>query len=44
MNFLLEKSLKISEIKDIVNFLINISLPLNLLKLNRSSHKLMEFF
>ncbi len=39
-----KKKLKISEIKDIVNFLINGFTTLNLLKLNRSSHKLLLSF
>ncbi len=38
------RKLKISEIKDIVNFLVNGITTLNLLKLNRSSHKLMLSF
>tara|TARA_B100001989_G_C24484851_1_gene436385 strand:- start:418 stop:1029 length:612 start_codon:yes stop_codon:yes gene_type:complete len=38
------RKLKTSEIKDIVNFLVNGITTLNLLKLNRSSHKLMLSF
>ena len=38
------RKLKISEIKDIVNFLVNGITTLNMLKLNRSSHKLMLSF
>ncbi|MBV69340.1 MAG: hypothetical protein CMJ08_06030 [Pelagibacterales bacterium] len=38
------RRLKISEIRDIVNFLVNGITTLNLLKLNRSSHKLMLSF